>query len=743
VRSRESKTRARALAALVLAATSMIVRSGRADDKAPPAPPTTTAPGPAPTPPPDVAPDSDVVEVHVSGDQTATRGQTGTSVSVLSRKDFQALPGGDALTLTQIALTQPGFTPDSFGPDGVLHIRGAEKGVLHLVDGVPIPGGLAGQFTDVLPTGLVQKVRMISGGQPVEFGPNAGGVIDVTTRHGTGKPEGEVQMVYGTYQLAQPSAWYSQALGNVDVFVAATFLSTQRGLDTPAASPVLHDAEQGGSVFARADYRPSDRERIEVLARYSEQHFQIPIDPTLLPLSDAPPGAIRGPDIYGNQPPPFVPYNANPTEVERDLFVTLAYARTFSASSVLLAPYVRSSYGDLNCDPVGALGPTADPGSVCANVTRRLLHEGQNVTYAWGVGTAQNWKAGLLIDDAQSGVDYTQFTRDDGSLTGGPNPGLTVSGTDNTNIVSGGAFLQDEITLGRFKFFPGVRADVQNAIFVGTGQPNLLLAGPSARLGFSYEFSQAFVLHGFAGYLWQPPSAVDASVAARVLVPGLAGTTIPVDIKAETDESAEIGLTYLIPNRLEATLTGFGRLSKDTLDVQTVGSTDLIEDYNYKRGRGAGVELAYRATANPYLQGFGNGSWNLAQGQGIDSATFLFTRSEVTYPGWQILDHVQTWTANVGIDLHDESAKSHLAVLFQYGSGLRTGADNNETVPGHATWNMTLRHRFDFALHPEVAVDVFNALDAVYAIRIGNGLVGSAYGALRQVDARVTIPLGG
>jgi hypothetical protein len=105
---------------------------------------------------------------------------------------------------------------------------------------------------------------------------------------------------------------------------------------------------------------------------------------------------------------------------------------------------------------------------------------------------------------------------------------------------------------------------------------------------------------------------------------------------------------------------------------------------------------------------------------------------------------VQEWTVNAGIDLHDEPQKTHLAVLFQYGSGLRTGPDNNQTVPGHETWNLTLRHRFDFAwLHPEVAVDVFNALDAAYAIRIANGFVGSAYGPLRQVDARLTIPFGG
>lgn len=63
------------------------------------------------------------------------------------------------------------------------------------------------------------------------------------------------------------------------------------------------------------------------------------------------------------------------------------------------------------------------------------------------------------------------------------------------------------------------------------------------------------------------------------------------------------------------------------------------------------------------------------------------------------------------------------------------------TIKG--AWNLTLRHRFNFGPpRPEVAVDVFNALDAVYAIRIANGFVGSAYGALRQVDVRVTVPFG-
>ena len=157
----------RAIALLTSSIVSLAARSGAAAD----GDAANAATGPK------AATETDVAQVQVVGDRLAAPGQTGSSVAVLSRKEVQALPGGDALTLAQITLTQPGFTPDSFGPDGQVHIRGAEKGVLYVVDGVPIPGGLAGQFSDVLPTALIQKLRLISGGQPVEYGPNAGGVI--------------------------------------------------------------------------------------------------------------------------------------------------------------------------------------------------------------------------------------------------------------------------------------------------------------------------------------------------------------------------------------------------------------------------------------------------------------------------------------------------------------------------------------------------------------------------------------
>jgi len=101
---------------------------------------------------------------------------------------------------------------------------------------------------------------------------------------------------------------------------------------------------------------------------------------------------------------------------------------------------------------------------------------------------------------------------------------------------------------------------------------------------------------------------------------------------------------------------------------------------------------------------------------------------------------------NFGADLHEPSGTptSHLSVLVQYGSGLRTGPYFNENLPSHCTLNVTVRHKFDSVpLHPEVAVDVLNALNEAYVLRIADGYFGSSYGAPRRVNLRLIVPFGG
>ena len=67
----------------------------------------------------------------------------------------------------------------------------------------------------------------------------------------------------------------------------------------------------------------------------------------------------------------------------------------------------------------------------------------------------------------------------------------------------------------------------------------------------------------------------------------------------------------------------------------------------------------------------------------------------------------------------------------------------NETVPAHCTLNVTLRHKFTIGpLHPEAAIDVLNAFNEAYALRIANGYFDGAYAPLRRVNLRLTVPIG-
>jgi hypothetical protein len=694
-------------------------------------------PSAAPSPSPSAAA-TQPQQVEVRG-TSPEPGRIPASTAVVTRQMLDSLPGGDTLQLPDILNTQPGFVQDSFG---LMHARTMDGNESYVIDGIPLGTLPLGQFQSLIPLRMVREIRVTTGGFPAEYGGALGAVVDITTRQAAGAPAGQVQMVYGSYQHAEPSFDYSQRIGKVSLLVGGAFDTTNRGLDPPSATPILNDAMQKWTGFARADYVIDDRNRLEVISGAVASHYQVPIDPNLLPLSEGPPNAVRGDDAYGNTPPPFVPYDAHPTEDERDVFVAVGYTRRVGASDALhVAPYVRESYGNNFCDPAAALGPTADPGSTCATVSRDELHEGSILDYAWTAGDHQRWKAGVVMDLTEGNVGYTSYSRDDASPLGGVDPAATVSGRNRIDTLSGGAYVQDLLTFGDWTVLPGARADFQRTTYPGTNEPGLSLAGPSGRLGVSYAVSRDLVVHAFTGYLWQPPISLDAAVAARILQPGLAGQTLPVDLKPERDEVAEVGAEQRLFNRATFGLTGWGRLSQDLLDRQPVGTSNLYESYNFARGRATGVEAWAKVALDHWVDGFANAGWQIGQGQGTDSERYLFTPAELAFNGWVILDHVQRWTANVAVDLHDDRRMTHLSAHFNYGSGMRTGANDDLTVTPHSVVDVTLRHRFDLApLHPEVAIDVYNMFDEVYALRYGNGVDGSAFGSLRRVDLRVTVP---
>jgi hypothetical protein len=218
---------------------------------------------------------------------------------------------------------------------------------------------------------------------------------------------------------------------------------------------------------------------------------------------------------------------------------------------------------------------------------------------------------------------------------------------------------------------------------------------------------------------------------------------VPNDLRAELDLYAEAGIAAQPVPQVRITATPWVRFSRHTVDDSEVGDTALTADYNYDHGRAAGFEVGTVWALWQRLHGFANATFALSQGAGVASARYLFTPAQLAFTGYQATDNAQAVSANVGLDLADQAGSTHLAALVTFGSGLRTGPTNNATLPASTVVDVTLRHRFDVPLRPELAIDVRNLFDVVYAYRIATGsLAGTAYGSLREVDVRLMIPWG-
>ena len=650
------------------------------------------------------------------------------SVATVDRDQLAALPGGDDRPVTDVIATQPGFVVDALGS---VYARGNHGDIQYQIDGIPIPDSVGSLFAASIPVRLIQTLEILSGGMPAEYGDRLSAVVNLVTRQGGDHDDGNVQVRYGSYSTTEAGATYSATSGKAGMFVGGSYLYSQRALDPPSIDPIVHDTGTTGRIFTRLDWAPCECNRYELFATYAHNRFEVPLDPSATPFDPTVPRPV---DQYGNDAPAFVPRATNSTETEDELFVAFSYTHKLSdTSSFQLAPLYKLSRGVLYGDAPHALGATADPGATASDVTRVAHHGGGVAAFTDTVGNHQ-LKLGAQTDFLYGTADFTSYVRDDNG--GGIDQPRTARGSDRTMALTSGVYAQDKWTSGALVLDVGLRFDHQHVALDG-GQSRDDF-GLSPRLGASYQFTRNVVGHAFAGVLWQPPSPTDASNAARAL--GIADQTVTYDLKPETDLYSELGVTARLASPLRAGLTAYGRYAYDQLDDTAIGSTSLLSNYNFDRGRAAGLEASVDVRVGAWFTGFANTSLGVAEGKGIASAKYLFDAATLANTGWQTLDHAQTLTANAGATVRD--GRFELTGLGSYGSGLRTGPDNNAHVPGHVRADATMAYTFVPHAYPiRVGIDVINLFDAHYAFRIANGFVGSSYAPARSVYLTLSIPL--
>ena len=665
-----------------------------------------------------------------------------SSVATLDREQIEELPRGGTQSVNEILATQPGFVYDSFGN---LFARGNHANIQYQLDGVPLPDSVSGLFGGFLSPKLIDGMEVLTGGLGVEYGERLAAVVNLNSRRPPEEGEGQIEMQAGSYATLNPSLLYGKQMGAWSVLAGGSYRTTDRALDPAVPDLVQHAGGDEERAFLKVEYGTSDRTHVTLLGAYAHNFYRIPIDTTVAPLDPSLPNGGRNPDQYGNDPPPFFPADTNQTENEHDGFALLSIRHDFDPrTSLRVALSYRHSYGFLFGDAQHSLGPSQDPCSTddagnttCAtasDVTRTADHLVGYAEQLWRVGEDHVVKLGGQVDQLFATTDYTAYTRSDALQ--GPDPALTVRGSDTSHATTGGAYLEDRATFGRVVVTGGVRFDFQRVAFVGNPE-TAFDVGFGPRLGIAYSISNDTVVHAFAGLLWQPPPVLDSPAAARILGLVPPGTAVTYDLKPEKDRYAEVGIESRVLPELTLKLTGWGKLSDDQLDDVGVGSTNLISPYNFREGRAGGIEASAILVLGRRFQAFANGTLQKAMGRGIESAQYLFGPDDLANDGWQFLDHDQRWKASAGATFKESGWR--LSSLFEYGSGLRTGPANDQHVPAHVRVDLGAGYEFrGLPMRPALAVDLVNLFDARYAYRINNGFNGSHWAPGRSIFARVS-----
>ncbi len=210
---------------------------------------------------------------------TATRIETparevASSVTVITRDEIECK---QKKLVSEVLRDVPGLDVVQTGGPGQqtsVFMRGAKsEHTLVLIDGVeandPISPGRSFNFAD-LTTDNVERIEIIRGPQSTLYGSDAiGGVVNIITRRGKGKPSATVMAEGGSYDTYRESA---SLLGGTELLNYSLSLSSLRSGGVSAAARWdgnrERDAYENATVSARLGLTPTEDFGLDLILRY-------------------------------------------------------------------------------------------------------------------------------------------------------------------------------------------------------------------------------------------------------------------------------------------------------------------------------------------------------------------------------------------------------------------------------------------------------------------------------------------
>jgi len=618
--------------------------------------------------------------------------QVGASVYTITSQAISAMPGGDNTSMNQVVLQSPGVAQDSYGQ---VHIRGEHNGLQYRLNGIILPEGLS-VFSQALNPRLADKVELITGALPAEYGLRTAGIVDITTQSGASSNGGSMSIYGGSHDQIQPSVEFRGGAGPFSYFASLSYLHDALGIESPdASSTPLHDRTDQYQGFAYLEDILDPDDRVSLILGASNQRFQIPNQSGLTPsLMFGPDG---GEPLTVNGQTTYPSADLNESQKEITYYGVVSLLHTAGAFTGQLSVFSRYSTLQFVPDPLGDLLFNG----ISQAARKSDAAGGVQAESSYKLGESHTLRAGLIGEVDRSIGDT-----------------VTLS-----------AYLQDEwklrdnLTLNyglRFDQFDGYRRENQlsprvNAVWL--------------------PFTSTTVHAGYARYFSPPPF----ELIGQTTVAKFAGTTaaappgsLDVTPFAERANYYDVGVSQaLLGHAFTVGVDTYYKQDKNLVDEGQFGAPIILTPFNYARGRQYGVEFSASYAHGPF-SGYANFAAQSAKGEDIISSQFNFDAADLAYISNHFidLDHSASYTASAGASYLWRGTRVGADML--YGSGLRADLTlpdgqvipNGETLPGYVQVNLSLSHKFENAPGGPLTLrfDVINVADRIIELRNGTGV---------------------
>ena len=642
----------------------------------------------------------------------------GAGTYQLSQQAIEALPQGTNTSLDKVLLQTPGVAQDSTA-SGELHVRNEHGNFQYRINGIQLPDGV-GAFSQILDTGIIGRLSLITGALPAQYGLRTAGVLDIQTKTDAFNNTGNVGVYGGSHGTITPSFEYGGTIGQTQYFLSGRYLQNNLGIENPTpANQAIHDhtSQEKGFLYLSTVLDPTSR--LTFMSGVSNAAFQIPNNP----------GQPANFTAFGLNT--FNSSQLNERQYELTQFNVLAYQKSMGDIDYQISYFNR--YNQLHYRP-DLVGDILING-VASDVYRQSAINGIQEDTAWRIGYAHALRFGFsvsaersLVTNISTVLPVDPATGNQVDAAGNPfGPPFTVFDSSPKTGWLFGTYVQDEWKItNQLTLNAGLRFD-QMVQYVDANQF-------SPRISLTWKPQDDTTFHvGYARNFTPPQQVIAAPVNLALVTPPTAPANtqtpaVPINdpVLPERSNVFDIGIVQkirAIPG-LEVGIDAYYKTARDLLDDGQFGQAYVLTGFNYARGINEGVELKANYT-NGNFRAYGNLAWATQIGTDIVSNQFLFSPDKLAFIANHFIftDHAQQLTASAGASYLWDGTRFSASMI--YGSGLRSGFANTDHVPSYTQVNLGISHDFNIVAPNKptaLRFDIVNLFDTIYEIRDGSGI---------------------